>query len=99
MMTVGDDDHCADAVTGSAKTAAADNAERTLVIIMTSNSNHTPRRRSHPGASAPPIASSPINKSLILVKTNEIAKLIPKDEARRIAANVVKLPKRLRRQK
>jgi hypothetical protein len=42
MMTVGDDDHCADAVTGSAKTAAADNAERTLVIFMTSNSNDAP---------------------------------------------------------
>jgi hypothetical protein len=38
---VGDDAHCADAVTGNAKTAAMDNAERTLVMFMTSNSSHT----------------------------------------------------------
>ena len=42
MMIVGDDDHCADAVAGSAKTAAANNAGRTtLVISMTLSSNHT----------------------------------------------------------
>jgi hypothetical protein len=36
MMTVGDEGHCADAVTGNAKTEAANNAGRTLVF-MTSN--------------------------------------------------------------
>jgi hypothetical protein len=45
MMMVGDDDHCADAVVGSAKTATANNAGRTLVVIfMTSNSNDTAPR-------------------------------------------------------
>jgi hypothetical protein len=34
MMMVGDDDHCADAVVGSAKTATANNAGKTLVIFM-----------------------------------------------------------------
>jgi hypothetical protein len=43
MMTVGDDAHCADAVTGNARTASADKPERTLVMFMTSNSNHTPQ--------------------------------------------------------
>jgi len=42
MIMVGDDAHCADAVTGNTKTVAADKAERTLVIFMASNSNHTP---------------------------------------------------------
>jgi hypothetical protein len=41
MMT-GDDGHCADAVAGSARTAAANNAGRTLVKSMISNSNHAP---------------------------------------------------------
>jgi len=40
MMMVGEGDHCADAVVGSAKTVVAHNAARTLVI-MTSNSNDT----------------------------------------------------------
>jgi hypothetical protein len=43
MITVGDDTHCADAGTGTAKTATANNAGRILVISMTSNSNHSPR--------------------------------------------------------
>jgi hypothetical protein len=46
-MMVGEDAHCADAVTGNAKTVAAHDAERTLVIFMTSNSNHTPPRISY----------------------------------------------------
>jgi hypothetical protein len=41
MMTVGDGAHCADAVAGSAKIAAANNAEKSLVIFMTATSVHT----------------------------------------------------------
>jgi hypothetical protein len=41
-MTVGDGAHCADAVAGSAKAAAANSAVRTLVISMISNSNQSP---------------------------------------------------------
>ena len=39
MMMVGDGAHCADAVAGSAKTAAANRTGRTLVICIASNSN------------------------------------------------------------
>jgi hypothetical protein len=42
MMMVGDGAHCADAVAGSAKAAAANSAGRTFVIPMTSNSNQRP---------------------------------------------------------
>jgi len=75
MTVVGDEDHCADAVVGSEKTtAAASNAGRALVISMTSNSNQHPsnpitalKLQSHHTAPALPLASSPSNKSLILV--------------------------------
>jgi hypothetical protein len=69
MMTVGDEGHCADAVTGNAKTEAANNAGRTLVF-MTSNLQSAPPQF-HLGA--PADASSPSNQSLILVNVNEAA--------------------------